>query len=438
MRKYSLKEVFGVVEKPEVDCPTYIDRYAHQKFKSLIYGESGHIVVYGASRQGKSWLVERYCPSFVRVGCDAKFTRERLFKAILHSLGIEVGSIESGNSVEKGAKIGAKAIFGLQFPWFSKAETDIHSEVNSKQSDNKKISYVNIDLENQTEVISAINKVIGEKFILLENFHYMEAEVQKAFASSLREFLYHGIRVIIVGVWKEHTKINSFVPDLSDRIGYIDIGDWSVEELEKVVSEGERALRIKIDNEIIQRFIKASGRNVGIFKSLLKNFCFLNDVLETQGSIIFLDRQDLAEAAIEQSFVEVIYPSIDRIHNLATSKKSGKKGLRYYILRAILTLMAERNVDELVNGIALDDIVNKIISFNEETFQTSNIQQELGMLHLREETVYSEGNSNPNFIPLFYYDSAAKKVLIVESALLASKYKLDLSKVLRPKQSYVR
>ncbi|MED1876953.1 ATP-binding protein, partial [Brevibacillus borstelensis] len=277
---YSLEEVYGIVEIPPEDCPTYVERKAHRDFNYAVKHEKQHIVVYGASRQGKTWLVEKYCPNFVRVGCDAKFTREELFKAILHELDVKVGNIQVGSKsgLSGEGKLEGKASINTVI---AKKEVIAGAKLALAEEDSEQLTYANITLTNQTEVISAIKERIGDSFIVIENFHYLDPAVQKLFAISLREFLYAGIRVIVVGVWKDTTKLVSLASDLTNRIEPVDIGDWKVEELGEIVTEGDKALNTQTDQAIIDKFIFNSGRNVGIFKSLLKNFCKVNGIYET-------------------------------------------------------------------------------------------------------------------------------------------------------------
>lgn len=440
---YSLEEVYGIVEIPPEDCPTYIERKAHRDFNYAVIHEKQHIVVYGASRQGKTWLVEKYCPNFVRVGCDAKFTREELFKAILHELDVKVGNIQVGSKLGlsgEGRLEGKASVSAV----IVKKDITAGAKLSLTDEDSEHITYANITLTNQTEVISAIKDKIEDSFIVIENFHYLDPAVQKLFAISLREFLYAGIRVIVVGVWKDTTKLVSLASDLTNRVEPIDIGDWKVDELKEIVAEGDKALNTEIDKTIIDKFIFNSGRNVGIFKSLLKNFCKVNGIYETLKKKVVLNDMALADEAIEKSYQEVIVPTLERIHKLATSKKGGKKGLRYYIVRAILDYMGKLDVETLIKGIHLNDIVAKISNYGEEVFQDSNIKQELLVLHLRDETIslegQVEGTTHANFIPLFYFDQGKDRVFVVESALLAACHsgRIDFQQFLYEKETYVK
>jgi hypothetical protein len=441
-KKYTLQQVYGIEETPLKDCPTYVERDVHKEFKYLVENESQHIIVYGASRQGKSWMVERYCTSFIRVGCDAKYDRSMLFKAILDELKVIVGETKTSNEYKCGNKIKASGEGNIEIPFVAKAKAAGTGEISDEGSKSKEVTYLNVDLNNQSEVIKAIKKVLGNRFIVIENFHYLNIETQKAFAGSLREFLYHKIRVIIVGVWKETTKLSSYASDLTNRCEYIDIGNWNSNELKEIVKKGDKALKIHTDEKVVDLFINNSGYNVGIFKSLLKNFYKECKIFETQSQQRNLSDIGKANRAIDKCYDEVISPVLERIDNLATSKKPGAKGMRYYIVEAILNLISKKDVEEILNGIDYQDILDEIHELKAPHFDSSNIKQELISLHLREETGKSGKGTNKNIIPLFYFDRAKSngKLFIVESALICFKQsgKLKLHSYLGPIDNYVK
>ena len=422
---YKLQEVYGIDEKPSEKCPTYLVRDVHKIFKYFIENEKQHIVVYGASKQGKSWLVEKYCPNFIRIGCDVYSTRESLFSSILQELGVIVGTVSKHTGKNTGEKLSGSGEAKFKIPFVGSTKVTTSGEVQHSKIIDDTISYVSIDLKNQSEVIKEINKHIKERFIIIENFHYLKPEIQKAFTSSLREFLYYDIRVIIVGIWKETTKLASYAGDISGRCSYCDIGDWSETDLRKIVEEGDKALNVVTSPEIVSHFILNAGYNVGIFKSFLKNFCIKYNVFSTNESVFPRKLNDftIAESALNQTFQEMIVPVLDRIDNLATSKKTGSKGMRYYIVKGILENLSILSPEEILVGISFQNIVDKVNVLSNYAFDNSNIKQELMHIHLRAETGKSEKEMNTNLVPLFYFDPSRQNgtLYVVESALLFAK-----------------
>lgn len=88
VKNYSSTEVFGCPECPPQNCPTFIERNIHKRFKDAI-NNYNIIVVYGESRQGKTWTIERYCPCQLRIGCTSSKSIFQLKRDMLDVLGIK-------------------------------------------------------------------------------------------------------------------------------------------------------------------------------------------------------------------------------------------------------------------------------------------------------------------------------------------------------------
>ena len=92
-QEYKLIDTFGCTERPSVSCPTFLERKVHTQFLNAVQSYN-IIVVYGESRQGKTWTIERYCPNQLRIGCNAAMDIDALKKEMLHVVGVEVRQIE--------------------------------------------------------------------------------------------------------------------------------------------------------------------------------------------------------------------------------------------------------------------------------------------------------------------------------------------------------
>ena len=271
--------------------------------------------------------------------------------------------------------------------------------------------------------IEEIRKNSEGKFFVFDNFHYLLPKVQQQFCTLLKEFNYHGIKIIIIGVWKETSRITALAPDLVNRCKHIDIGTWNTSELLDVIYLGEEALNIRIIEEIKTMFVRYSVNNIGIFKDFLQHYLIAVGIDKTQNPRRLLNDTSKAEKAIQQSVLELLTPLHDRIMNLALPQrdKKGSKHLRLKIVIAILTLLKQCESNRAEYGFSPSEIKNQIdiISeeLNEDSIDISNITQELGMLHQREEN----RQTNNNFISLFFYDKANKKLLILEPTLYVIK-----------------
>lgn len=426
---YSLLETFGCSETLPQECPTFLIREVHRQFESAMQMYN-IIVVYGESRQGKTWTIEKYCPNQIRVGCQADMTLdsikdEMLSKVNANALEIEHTVTEEFSRGEKQTgRIESSAeaclsVVGAQL--VTSAGKDITKT--SSYTEEIKTKYNSFDRNNFSMFIEILKERTENRFFVFDNFHYLPPSVQQDFCSLLKEFNYNGIKVIIVGVWKDASKITALAPDLVNRCQHINIGYWDDKELNEVLCLGEKALNIRFTGELKKLFIKYSVNNVGICKDFVQRYLLSVPIKNTQKTMVDLKDIEKARETMNGLIMELYTPLRDRIINLALPHKAKKdsKYLRLKIIISILTLLKQQSSNRVEYGFTPADIKYEIDrlcqQMKEPTIDISNITQELGKLHLREE---NRQTSN-NFISLFYYDKAKKRLLVLEPTLYAIK-----------------
>lgn len=410
---YNLKQVFGCSECPPDDCPTFLERKIHTRFMSALKSQN-IIVVYGESRQGKTWTIERFCKEQVRIGCNAAMDIQQIKESILSALDIENSIIEHTVTEEHAVVNTGKTSASVQGVVTAGLETDTRLS----HLETYKRTYPTVDVAKTDGLIRELKKY-PNKYFVFDNFHYLAPDIQKQFCSLLKEFNYHNIKVVIVGVWKDASRITSLAPDLVNRCAHLDIGTWTYDELNQVAKMGLKALNIEISNSILERFLGCSAHNIGIFKDILLRFCQINNVDKTELTLKELNDPSSAEEALTYAFEEAFFPLKDRLKNLSTPqrKRSDSRELRAKIVCAILRIILRNDSEAISSGISLDDIQNEVQEIcresNQRVIQASNITQELGILHTREEN----RQAGDNFVPLFYYNSTNRKLLVLEPTL---------------------
>ena len=179
---------------------------------------------------------------------------------------------------------------------------------------------------------------------------------------SSKEFNYWGIKIIIVGVWKDAAKITALAPDLQNGCQHIDIGSWTESELDSVLNKGERALNVSVDEEAKELFKKCAANNIGIFKDFLQKYCQEFEVYETLEQHRLLKDDFIMNKAAETVISEAYTPLRDRIINLALPqrKKRDLKYMRQKIVIAVLQIIVEKESEITQTGIDYDEIQNGV------------------------------------------------------------------------------
>jgi hypothetical protein len=99
-------------------------------------------------------------------------------------------------------------------------------------------------------------------------------------AFDLKAFWYRGRLFIFFGVWAEQNLLHYYNGDLRGRIEEIDI-QWNNEELNEVLTKGERALNMMFGADIKAAMIEDSNQNVGLLQRIAEKYCFNCGILET-------------------------------------------------------------------------------------------------------------------------------------------------------------
>lgn len=423
--QYQLKDVFGIQEKVPANCPTFLEREVHKKFKQAINCYN-IVVVYGESRQGKTWTIEKYCENQLRIGCQSSSTVQMLKEEMLAALGISVHEMEQKCTEEK---ILTTDSSGEATGGFSVSNSIICKQsVNVQGTKLKKIQNSTKIINEQTKLIpsstytntGAFYTLVSDKsqgkFFVLDNFHYLSSNVQQEFCALLKELNYHEIKIIIVGVWKHASKITALATDLGTRCAHIDMGLWKEEEIGEVLSLGEKALNIEIDPSVKSGIISSFFSNIGIFKAFMQTYCSSCDVICTATGDFPQNVANDYKPIIEEMCKEAFEPLRDRIVNLASpqKKKSPALLIRLRIVLVTLKILLKSDTTLMEHGIAYDLIKQEVKKVGRKNIENiSNLKSELERIHEREENK----GVKTNFIPLFFFDLTNNKLLILEPTL---------------------
>ena len=134
-------EVFGVSNQP---IKTYVER---QKVDALFVDgltRNKHIIVYGASKQGKTSLTNKHLKpdDFVRVNCSYDARPADLYKAILRTLQIEFQeSKEISKTTGDAAKLTGSA--SVKIPFMASGE--VTGEVSGKSETTTKRNFRSVE-----------------------------------------------------------------------------------------------------------------------------------------------------------------------------------------------------------------------------------------------------------------------------------------------------
>ncbi len=239
-----LEDVFGVSAKP---IESYVERQdVDTRFESGVLSDK-QVIVYGSSKQGKTSLVSKQLPyeDHILVSLTPKTTVLDMYHTILAKAGVRIitGATERRSS-EASLSIGStvKAIV----PFFGSGEATAKGGVKGGSATEQKFDEVPINLELPQHVAEMLQRVHSNKWVILENFHYLSEQTQKQFAFDLRAFQELGVRFVVLGVWREKNRMAQFNGDLLDRLIEVPVEPWTVADFRRVVQQGSPRLNVRM------------------------------------------------------------------------------------------------------------------------------------------------------------------------------------------------
>lgn len=402
-----INEVFGV---NNINIRSYLWRKEVDGKLKMALNENKHIVLYGASKQGKSSSIRENIKKddYVQINCDINSGSTDVYKSLLRKIGITFKIVsEEANSSEERVSFGGRlktiiAILGT-------GEVEAGGEVSSNNSKLDKFESIQYNLDIANDVCEVLESIHFSKYIVLENFHYLDDEVQNKLAFDLRTFHDRGFYFIIVGIWKDKNRLVQYNGELADRIVEIPVEPWTRNDFHEVARKGCMSLNILISQDIINEVIEISFGSIGIFQELLKLYCIHSSV--TRSVMIFrnLTNQEPLDKAIHDKAEQYETRFLRALEDIATAS-SRKDGLfiPYYFIQIIVN----SSINELMEGIHRDMLTERLIPLH----HTKEVHKGVITYHLHQLTsLQCKKNISP---PIFDYDRINKYIRVIDPTLL--------------------
>ncbi|BDY05752.1 hypothetical protein [Ferrimonas sp. YFM] len=406
-----LEDVFGVSGK---HIKSYIEReHVDAKLLDALRTDK-QVVVYGASKQGKTALVSKYVKyeENIVVSLSPKFTMEDIYKSMLREAGVSVRtSFTEGTGRE--TRTGIKAQIQATIAMFGKAGVSSDISEKSQRSRTDEYEEIEFNLALPNDVASLIHRAGCKKVVILENFHYLNENMQRQFAYDLRAFQDLKVKIVILGVWKEANRMSQFNGDLQDRIVEVPVEPWSKDDFVAIAKKGEPELNVSISERVVQKCIDSSFNSVGVYQELLKGTVRFSGVTEKQHGLTVIDDLHCVELAISD---KTEYYSGRHLRNLeAIAAGTGSKiqsetplpfFMPYYIVIALLGL----GFEGINGGVSKDTLMQKIRVIHHRSGDLKGAQLTSALKKLGE--LQSSKGINP---PVLAYDSNTRMLKVIDS-----------------------
>ncbi len=312
-------------------------------------------MIYGSSKQGKTCL-RKHCidsKDQINIQCSNKWDVKEINTAILKKAGYEV-TLSEEKTISGTQKIKASISAKLQgIGGSASSETSVSGSKTETTRD------LELDPTDVNDIIQALEEINFDKYIVLEDFHYLPVETQKDFAIELKAF--HEASpfcFIVVGVWLEENRLIVLNGDLTGRVISVNADDWNHNQLRRVIEKGENILNVKFNLNFKDELIKNCFESVYVVQECCREVCVDEGVSETQKSLSRLAEDKDATEVVNSVVSDQSARYRAFLRDFSDGFQDTELEMYKWLLYPILTTEAE----ELEHGLIYSDMRKEIQS----------------------------------------------------------------------------
>lgn len=352
---HKLTDVFGTsrdVPQTYVERPGVDDRFLNDITRDK------HIVIHGASKQGKTCLRKYHLDEtdYVVIQCTRDSSKASLYEMLLKHAGIKCEVSES-KTLSGSRKLHATVSAEGKIPLVAEGVVEGEFEHEKGRENVTEVKDFEIDPDDANDVVRVLRAAHFTKYVVVEDFHYLDEDVQQALAFDLK--LFHEISrivFIVVGVWLEANKLTLYNGDLSGRVTTINADHWQTASLHEVIDSGSVLLNISIAEAVQRLIVEGCQGNVGLLQEVCYRLCEKYGIWKTQDETTRIG----TEADISEMLRAVADEQAARYKNFLArfSEGLGETQLEMYkwIGYAVITAAP----DELRRGLRPNTIFHRI------------------------------------------------------------------------------
>jgi hypothetical protein len=401
------KDVFGISR----DLPLSYTQRKNVDDRFMELGRDKHIVLFGSSKQGKTCLRKARLSEdeYIVVHCSNAWDILDLNAAILKQAGYKL--TQSTTKTEKGKNkvlaSFAASVFGIG--------SKIEGEKETEHQTTTVLNSLELDLEDVNDVILALREMGFNKYIVLEDFHYLKTETQKDFSVQLKAFHENSkLCFIIVGVWLEENRLIVYNGDLTGRVAPINVDHWSPEELREVIVTGEQLLNITFSDQFKDEIVSKCQESVYVLQEVCYQTCLEQGIQQTQDT----NKEVSNTKSINDMIREIVNQQSGRYNSFLRQFADGFQDTVLKMHKWILLLVLISDIEQLEKGIRYSEIRKTLEDHHPrgENLNSGNVTQAL------QSTASLQIKHNVKPIVLDYDESALRLHVVDRGFLLWLNY----------------
>lgn len=229
-------------------------------------------VVSGPSKCGKTVLCERVIgkDKMLLVTGAGVTSIDAFWGKLRQELAVERSSSRAVGTTSGGAITGTATASG-SIPLLAKASGSVST--NASTTRQKTLNKIFDDKSSKT-----LFKLLRDEDLTLvvDDFHYADATVQKILAQEFKEAAREGTRIVLVSVPHRADQAIRANTDLRGRLRLLNIPYWTEQELIEIPRKGFQQLGITLDQDTLSFLVKESLSSPQLMQTLCLDLCYNN------------------------------------------------------------------------------------------------------------------------------------------------------------------
>ena len=135
--------------------------------------------------------------------------------------------------------------------------------------------------------------------LLVDDFHYIEKDIQKRIVQALKGAVFKGLSVILLAVPHRAFDPMTVEQELEGRFKHVEIPPWGMDDLELIPQRGFEALNVKSSDKLNKAICSEGFGNPLLVQEICSELCIKNGILERAEHEQVLDGTLLSYALTE-------------------------------------------------------------------------------------------------------------------------------------------
>ncbi|MFA6058240.1 MAG: hypothetical protein WC756_08565 [Taibaiella sp.] len=295
MQKVAANKVF-TPSRPAVE--TFVERTnkINNHLVDALNTPGKQIVLYGHTKCGKTTLLVNKLRQTYENSFTTRCMDGMSYESIILDAFDQLGKVYTETAKTRGFKISPEISVTYNE---IKATLKLGEYTDQKQTSNKQIIPPQLTGRRLGEFFGA-----SKSCWVLEDFHKIKGTDKSKTSGLMKIFqdmseTYPELKIIALGAVGTAREVVEYNQEMEDRVTEIYIPYMNDEEIEEIITSGEKLLNIKFGADVKRRIVKYSCGLPAICHQLCLNICFNKSINETAKQLTAINLHDL-EKAIEK------------------------------------------------------------------------------------------------------------------------------------------